>query len=861
MNPSPVTKQALSLGLLVSLVGFALLSPSTAAAGEPETPQADGRVVVVGFDGADSRTVERMMAEGRLPNLKALADGGTFGHLESTNPAESAAGWAALNTGQNPLKNGVPSFINRLPSGSVAYPNTAHISIDKKRFTAEELEELLRAPEEPGSGVRDTIDGLSGKVGGSTTLAAIIGIGAALLFFALFKVLLKANAGLAGVLSLLIGAGGAAAVAGTGAAAEDDKDTGSGAQSAELGNDLPVDTEVTVYSTKVTEKGFWDHAAAGGKQAIVLDAALAFGQPETPGARVLGGLGLPDVRGAMNGNWFIYTNDDLEMNRPPEGYKISRGGKSNTGTIFRVDERDGKIETQVFGPVNFTKALPLQKQIDDLQAQLSVKGIGWKESTRLREERDAIQAQVDSINDSNEADKHRVSLPLTMETKGDKLAITIAGTTHNVAEGEWSGWFQLPFRMNGVVSANAVTRAHVISLADPLKVYFNTFDLDPSDPPFWQPVSAPRSFSKDLVDWTGGPFETLGWSCMTNQMKDAAIPIDMFVQDIEFTMKWRERLTYTVLERDDWELLFSVFSSSDRVQHIMYRYHDPEHPKHDPEEAEREVMFFGKPTKLRDVVPAIYEQIDRVVGEIVSRLDDADHLLLCADHGFTSYRRGLEVNNWLAEEGYLSYHAPTGSGSASIASAVDWSQTRAYSLGLGMIYVNMAGREQNGIVAKDEAKALLKEIGDKLVALTDAGPEDAPFAEPQSVVLDYKIMPDLYTGSELEWGDAAWPCSDLMIGFDEYYRTSWTTVGGSMRFVKDEVGDPVLGPIVRPNTNNWSGDHASNSPALVTGIFFSRKPIVMPEDGVHVMHFAPTVLSLLGLPVPAEMDLAPLEFQ
>ena len=102
----------------LALAGLLLATPLLMA-GEAGAPApADGRTVVVGFDGADARTVERLMAEGRLPNLQALAEAGTFAQLRSTNPAESAAGWAALNTGTNPLKNNVPSFIKRQPSGS-----------------------------------------------------------------------------------------------------------------------------------------------------------------------------------------------------------------------------------------------------------------------------------------------------------------------------------------------------------------------------------------------------------------------------------------------------------------------------------------------------------------------------------------------------------------------------------------------------------------------------------------------------------------------------------------------------------------------------------------------------------------------
>jgi predicted AlkP superfamily phosphohydrolase/phosphomutase len=809
------------VGMLLLISGLVLASQPSADA-RNEAPAAE-RVVVVGFDGADARTVERMMGEGRLPNLKALADGGTFSHLRSTNPAESAAGWAALNTGSNPLKNNVPSFIKRSADG-FTMPAFGHLSTED---VTEELE----------------FGGVFGffqdyEISQIATAVGLIALG---LFFAIFKFVLRAHTLLSALLAALIGGAGAYAT---------------------LQVEQPTLTTVVpnVTLNNVTQDGFWDFAARAGKEAIVLDAALAFGRPETKGARVLAGLGLPDVRGAGNGNWFIYTTDDLEMNRPPQGFLISRGGKSGTGTIFRVDERDGEIKTKVYGPVNFMAMAPIEADLERVKEELTSKTLGWKESSKLRDEKKDLEAQLEAFD--TKPHENRTELDLTMKRDGDALAITIADTTHTAAEGEWTDWFQLPFELDSRVTAGGITRARVMSLSDPLTVYFHTFDIDPSNPPFWQPVSSPPSFAGQLAQWTGGPFETLGWSCMTNQIKDDALPIEVFLEDIEFTMKWRERLTYTCLERSDWSLLFSVLSTTDRVQHMMYRYHDPLHPKHDPEEAERTVEFFGQPTKLRDVVPAIYEQMDRVVGEIVKRLGDDDHLFLCADHGFTSYRRGLEVNNWLAQEGYLVYDPPPKDGGRGIyESFVDWSQTRAYSLGLGMVYVNMKGREPEGIVEQEEAKALLNEIGEKLVALTDSGPEDAPFDQPASVVLDYEIMDDVYSGGDVAWGDPAWPCADMQIGMDEFYRASWSSVSGNIRFVKDEFGDPVLGPIFRDNTNNWSGDHASNSPDLVTGIFFSRKPVAQPEEGISVMHIAPTVLDALGVSVPSHMDLEPLGFE
>jgi bisphosphoglycerate-independent phosphoglycerate mutase (AlkP superfamily) len=60
---------------------------------------------------------------------------------------------------------------------------------------------------------------------------------------------------------------------------------------------------------------------------------------------------------------------------------------------------------------------------------------------------------------------------------------------------------------------------------------------------------------------------------------------------------------------------------------------------------------------------------------------------------------------------------------------------------------------------------------------------------------------------------------------------------------------------------NWSGGHVSVALPHVTGTFFSSKPVELPAKGAHLLDIAPTVLSIMGVPVPEEMDNAPLKFK
>jgi hypothetical protein len=98
-----------------------------------------------------------------------------------------------------------------------------------------------------------------------------------------------------------------------------------------------------------------------------------------------------------------------------------------------------------------------------------------------------------------------------------------------------------------------------------------------------------------------------------------------------------------------------------------------------------------------------------------------------------------------------------------------------------------------------------------------------------------------------------------MLGLAEFYRVAWTSVAGSLRLAEDDGGRVVLGDLFEDNDSVWSGDHASNDPHVVTGIFFANRK-VRTTDGApfSVLDIAPTVLGLVGAPLPPELDRPPL---
>lgn len=822
-----------ALAVLVALIGISLLGGATAApAVEKAAP--GGRVLVLGFDGADWRTTERMMDAGELPNMSRLREMGSAGPLISTDPAESAAGWAAINTGANPTKNGVPSFIHRkVYDGAFVGAGLAHIR----------QEDGASGLDSGGSG--GLVSGVFSALGGVPSPA----VAAAVFLIALvvFRFVLRANIGLAALLSGALGVGAYFAAEAPAAGPALDRIPG-------------------VVENEVKLDGFWIEAARGGAPSVALQAPMALGRPGAQGARTLFGLGVPDVRQSMNGDWFLYTTDTLAAGRPPRG-KVAKG--SGTGTTFRVDFEESEggeraIETFVYGPLDYVALAETQGEYDDIvelqNDRERFQKLGFQESQELNKRRKKLEKKLREMGadptGSGSGAKlhlHRTSAPLRVveKTAGESYEVTIGATTQTLPAGEWSDFFPVRFELSPTVEVSAITRARVVD-TEPFELYVDTLQFDPKHPTPWQPTSEPASFSPQLVDLVGARFETLGWGCMTNQVKDKMVDPRFFLEDVEFTMSYRRKLMEKMLGEDDWKVLYSVFSATDRVQHMMYADHDEEHPLHDPERANSTVTFFGEETRLADAIPAIYRQMDAIVGDALAALKEGDTLMLCADHGFTSYRRGMNVNNWLIEEGYqVLREGLSGKGEGAGLMAVDWSKTRAYALGLGMVYINLEGREPEGIVSRDEADALMAEICERFLAARDEG---------RVVGTSAIVVKDVYKGGE-EWGTATYPCSDVMLGFAEFYRASWTSVDGSVALVETDGGDVVLGPTYEDNDNPWSGDHASNDRRLVSGIFFSNEKVVPADGEFSVLDIAPTVLDRLGVPAPAHFDRAPLKVQ
>ena len=328
--------------------------------------------------------------------------------------------------------------------------------------------------------------------------------------------------------------------------------------------------------------------------------------------------------------------------------------------------------------------------------------------------------------------------------------------------GEWGEIVELPFSVGFGMTIKAISRAILTSL-NPLSVYFLPLQLHPLGSPW--PYATPKNFIQD--QWKkNGPFLTLGWPQDTTALNEELINDEQFLKLCEMIDAERERALNHSLDSFDEGLLACVFDSLDRVQHMFFKGRE-------------------------DVIEAWYIRLDAMIGRIMARAArKKTKVIIVSDHGFGRFDYKVHLNQWLAERGYLK----TTNASFDLR-AVDWSQTQAYALGLNSLYLNLAGREGQGIVS--DATQTLAKLKEDL--LQWKGPNG------EAVVQSALIRDEVFQGPLAAYGP------DIFIGYRPPYRGSAETGLGQWR-----------SEAIEKNTEHWEADHCFDSRA-VPGVLFSNE--------------------------------------
>jgi predicted AlkP superfamily phosphohydrolase/phosphomutase len=314
-----------------------------------------------------------------------------------------------------------------------------------------------------------------------------------------------------------------------------------------------------------------------------------------------------------------------------------------------------------------------------------------------------------------------------------------------------------------------------------------------------------------------------------------------------------------LLQKDDWDFAMMVFMGTDVVQHACWRYMSPDHPLYEADKARK----FG------DTILKFYQRMDEVLARWIDTLDDQTILIIMSDHGFGPFHKFIHVNNWLIKLGLLKLKrtpltrvrelffrcgfspmtiynllrqlglgklkgvAVKGRGRFLLRNLflsfedVHWARTKAYSIGnIGQININLKGREPHGTVAMgEEYQTVREEIMAALGELED--PET-----------DEKIVEKMYRREEVYWGRYLERAPDIVFlprrleyfGFGEHEFGAHTIIEAS---------------------HGISGTHRMNGVLMMMGNGI-REGVEL--RGAEIIDLAPTILHLMGLPIPSDMD-------
>ncbi|MBA3015004.1 MAG: alkaline phosphatase family protein [Proteobacteria bacterium] len=477
---------------------------------------------------------------------------------------------------------------------------------------------------------------------------------------------------------------------------------------------------------------------------------------------MLSGMGTPDLRGG-------YGSFTLITTAPPDNAEKITGG-----VVMPIQFMDNYAEVLLAGPDN----------------------------TLLRDHPPAT-----------------IPIRIWRDPSNQVVRILIQGQELVLGQGDWTGWQHLSFTMlNHISEVKGICKLYIKSIRPEFSMYVSPINIDPASPVL--PIVSSPAYGKELSRHLG-PFHTQGMPEDTKALSyDILDNNDYLNLSYQIINESRLGMEYEIgkLTRQDEGLLFYYFSSLDQDTHMFWRTIDPESPLY-TEELGRN---FGH--TLKD----LYIEMDKCLGRAMDMIDILDpnvQLLVMSDHGFGPFRRQVNLNSWLREQGFLTLHDGTDLEDGEYFANVNWDKTAAYALGINAIYLNLAGRERFGSLEANQANSVLSKIKQGLLTLRD----------PQN---GHKVVTNVYLTPDAEkWANPQAP--DLIVGWNIGYRTSWTSILGS--FTRETIMD---------NDDRWSGDHCID-PALVPAILFSNRKIIRPLP--TMLDITATVLAEYGIPRPAHM--------
>jgi predicted AlkP superfamily phosphohydrolase/phosphomutase len=403
-------------------------------------------------------------------------------------------------------------------------------------------------------------------------------------------------------------------------------------------------------------------------------------------------------------------------------------------------------------------------------------------------------------------------LNIRIHPGGSSAEAVIGNRKFMLKKDVWSQWIEAEFDIDLTKKVSGIVKFYLTSVKPEFELFMTSVEINPRDPSFV--ISYPDSYVTELSEQLGY-FHTLGIPEDTRALSEGMIDEDAFISMCDEIVDEQEKMLEYELNRFGEGLLSFVFFTTDRIQHMFWAARDPAHLLYE--------SVYAK--KYGHVIEDYYVRMDGILGDVMKYVDNKTAIIVCSDHGFASYRRSVHLNSWLVENGLMvlkkdvDRDEPEG---GALFKYVDWSKTRAYALGFSSLYLNVKGREEQGIVRRgSESDYIINQIRKGLLELRD--PKDS-----QKAVKNVYESGAVYSGSQLE------NSPDLIIGFNEGFRMSWqTAIGGSPHEIFED------------NLKKWSGDHIVD-PSIVPGILLTNFRLNSNSPGLK--DISPTVVSCFGIP-------------
>jgi len=375
----------------------------------------------------------------------------------------------------------------------------------------------------------------------------------------------------------------------------------------------------------------------------------------------------------------------------------------------------------------------------------------------------------------------------------------------------------------------------------------------------------PQELSREIDSFLGQPFEFSSPIAIEHENDH-----QMLAERLRI-LEMHGDVAAHLLQDRDWQVAMVVFSPLDRASHQFWRHMDAQHPAHDPQQSEL----------LQNALKDVYVASDRQLGRLLTNIGENDWVIVVSDHGFGPTHRTFYLNEWLQQKGYLVLKEQD-TGRVTLRSQVvaalakpafvlndisplfrrlvaplkkralsnfvrteyvrvkerglvrlnhlpvDWSRTVAYCPDESTLYLNLRGRDPQGIVEPGaEAERILNEIEQGLRQLKAPGEE-------RELEVQVWRKEEIYSGPYLE------EAPEMIIALDDFRTNVMAEMGAGALF---------------DSNPRWSANHRPEGIMVVAG------PGIRSgyKTEAQIVDMAPTVLHMLGLPVPSTMDGSVLE--